>query len=124
MSLFWSVLCRLVLCLQLSVLRFVRRSPRGAWCDTFDTTEKQPNCQHGAPKYGAVKVTRFEMYKRLNFKCTRGARWRGKGGFAEQTAPFACVQVNPRRPSEVQAVGHDRVRAIGPERVRADCQGH
>ena len=48
MSLFSSVLCRLVLCLQLSVLRFVRRSPRGAWCDTFDTTEKQPNCQHGA----------------------------------------------------------------------------
>ena len=56
-----SKACRLVLCLQLSVLRFVRRSPRGAWCDTFDTTEKQPNCQHGAPEHGAVEVTRFEM---------------------------------------------------------------
>ena len=101
MSLFWSVLCRLVLCLQLSEMRFVRRSPRGARCDTFDTMEKQPNCQHGAHKYGAVKVTRFavEMYDRvIQFKCTRGARWRGKGGFAEQTCALCVCSSEPEAP--------------------------
>ena len=87
-------------------MRFVRRSPRGAWCDSFDTMEKQPNCQHGAHKYGVVKVTRFavEMYDRvIQFKCTRGARWRGKGGFAEQTCALCVCSSEPEAPERARA---------------------